>query len=51
MKIKLIKRLHEIMLEIMKADDAELTKIGIELADIEKKLMAYQPGKHFTNGN
>ena len=51
MKTKLIKRLHEIILEIVKADDAELTKIGIELAEIEKKLMAYHPGKHFTNGN
>ena len=51
MKTKLIKRLHEIMLEIIKADDAELTKIAIELAEIEKKLLAYQPGKHFTNDN
>lgn len=43
MKVKLIKRLHEIMLEIIKANDEELIKIGVELADIEKKLMAYQP--------
>ena len=43
MKVKLIKRLHEIMVEIVKANDKELDKIGIELADIEKKLLAYEP--------
>ena len=43
MKVKLIKRLHEIMLEIVKANDEELIKIGVELAEIEKKLMAYKP--------
>jgi hypothetical protein len=43
MKVKLVKRLHEIMLEIIKANDEELIKIGVELAEIEKKLMAYQP--------
>ncbi len=45
MKVKLIKRLHEIMVEIVKANDKELDKIGIELADIEKKLLAYEPKK------
>jgi hypothetical protein len=39
---KLIKRLNEIIAEILKADDAELDKIGIELLDIEKKLMGYK---------
>lgn len=30
------------MLEIGKANDAELDKIGIELADIEKELLQYR---------
>ena len=51
MKAKLIKRLHQIILEIAKADDKQLDKIGIELADIEKKLLGYVPEKKFTNGN
>lgn len=38
----ILKRLHEILLEIGKANDAELDKIGIELADIEKKLLQYR---------
>lgn len=41
-KIKLIKRLHEIQMEILKANDKELEKIGIELLEIEKKLMTYE---------
>jgi hypothetical protein len=45
MKKKLIKRLHEIQMEILKADDKELDKIGIELLEIEKKLMAYETPK------
>lgn len=45
MKLKLIKRLHEIQMEILKADDKELEKIGIELLEIEKKLMAYEAPK------
>lgn len=49
MKVKLIKRLHEIMLEIVKADDEELTKIGVELAEIEKKLMVYKPKREITD--
>ena len=47
MKIKLLKRLHEILLEIAKADDAGLNKIGAELAEIEKKLLEYAPQKDF----
>jgi len=38
----ILKRLHEILLEIGKANDAELDKIGIELADIEKELLQYR---------
>ena len=51
MKAKLIKRLHQIILEIAKADDKQLDKIGVELADIEKKLLGYVPEKKHTNGN
>ena len=51
MKTKLIKRLHQIILEIAKADDKELDKIGAELADIEKKLLSYVPEKKYPNGN
>lgn len=42
MKKKLIKRLHEIIMEIVNADEAELNAIGIELLEIEKKLVKYQ---------
>mgnify|MGYP003316698136 CR=1 FL=1 len=48
MKEKLIKRLNEILMEIVKANDAELDKIGVELLDIEKKLMNYNTGKTAT---
>lgn len=41
MKAKLIKRLHQIILEIAKADDKQLDKIGVELAEIEKALIQY----------
>ena len=51
MKTKLIKRLHQIILEIAKAYDKELDKIGAELADIEKKLLGYVPEKKYPNGN
>jgi hypothetical protein len=50
-KTKLIKRLHQIILEIAKADDKGLDKIGIELAEIEKKLLGYTPEKKYTDGN
>lgn len=49
MKVKLIKRLHEIMLEIVKADDEDLIKIGVELAEIEKKLMAHKPKREIMS--
>lgn len=45
MKKRLIKRLHQIMIEIVKADEVELNKIGAELLDIEKKLMLYNSTK------
>lgn len=43
MKEKIIKRLHQIQMQILKADEAELNKIGVELLEIEKKLMLYVP--------
>lgn len=45
MRKKLIRRLHQILMEIVKADDVELNKIGTELLEIEKKLMMYNPNK------
>ena len=41
MKTKLIKRLNEIMLEIVRAEDKELDAIGAELLEIEKKIIKY----------
>lgn len=43
MKKQIIKRLHEIQMQIVKANEAELNKIGVELLEIEKKLMLYTP--------
>ena len=43
MKKKIMKRLHEILIEIVKANDTDLDKIGAELVEIEKKLMGYKP--------
>ena len=43
MKKKIIQRLHEIQMQILKADEPELNKIGVELLEIEKKLMTYTP--------
>ena len=48
MKEKLIKRLNEILLEIVKANDADLDKIGVELLEIEKKIMNYNTNKTNT---
>ena len=42
MKQKLIKRLQELMLQIITCNDEELNKIGIELAVIEKQLITWQ---------
>ena len=42
MKQKLIKRLQELMLQIITYNDEELNKIGIELAEIEKQLITWQ---------
>lgn len=36
---KIIKRLHELQLMILTANDKELDKIAIELTEIEKKLI------------
>ena len=40
-KLAIIKRLREIQVLIIKADSAELNKLGAELAEIEKKLLNY----------
>jgi len=42
-KEKLLKRLHQILMEIAKANDTELDRIGVELAEIEKSLIQYTP--------
>lgn len=42
MKQKLIKRLQELMLQIITCNDEELNKIGVELAEIEKQLITWQ---------
>lgn len=47
MKKALLKRLHEILLEIAKADDRGLDKIGVELLEIEKQLMTWYPDKRY----
>ena len=38
-KASLLKRLHAIIIEIAKANNEDLDKIGVELAEIEKKLL------------
>jgi len=43
-KDAILKRLHEILLEIGRANDAELDKIGAELLEIEKQLLDYRYG-------
>ena len=42
MRKRLMKRLHEMLIEIIRANDPELDKLGVELVEIEKKLMAYK---------
>lgn len=49
MKAKLLKRLHELLILIVNANDEELNKIGVELVDIEKKLMQYNDKKIKNN--
>ena len=46
MKQKIIKKLHDLMLQIITCNDAELDKIGIELAEIEKQLINWQEKKY-----
>ena len=48
MKRKIIKRLNQIVIEILKADETELNRIGAELLDIEKKLLTYNVAKTST---
>ena len=49
MKQKLIKKLHDLMLQIITCNDAELDKIGIELDEIEKQLINWQEKKSQKN--
>ena len=42
-KEKLLKKLHQILIDIAKANDTELERIGVELAEIEKLLIQYTP--------
>lgn len=41
MKKKIVKRLHEIIIEIINADEEQLNVLGAELLEIEKKLLKY----------
>jgi hypothetical protein len=50
-RLDIIKRLNQIMTEIIKANDKELDKIGIELLEIEKKLMNYTEKKVSKGGH
>ena len=52
-KMRLIKRLQELQMLIITANDVELNKVEVELAEIEKKLITWtKKDKHeFTNGN
>ena len=45
MKIKIIKKLHQIIMEIAKVDEDGLNKIATELLEIEKKLMVHQSNR------
>jgi len=45
MKKRIVKKLHKIIIEILKVDEAELNKIGVELLDIEKKMLVYNVAK------
>lgn len=45
MKIKIIKKLHQIIMEIAKVDEDGLNKIAVELLEIEKKLMVHQSNR------
>ena len=42
MKEKILKRLYKLQMEIVKANNKELDEIGVELAEIEKKLLKYE---------
>ena len=48
MKEKIMKRLHQLQIEIIKANDKELDAIGLELIEIEKKLLKYNEDKGFN---
>lgn len=42
MKMKLIRKIHEMQMEILKTKDKELNKIAVDLLEIEKKIMVYE---------
>lgn len=48
-KEKILKRLHNLLMLIVKANDNELDKIGTELLEIEKKLVEYDTSKKIKN--
>ena len=45
MKEKILKRLHQLQIAIIRANDKELDQIGLELIEIEKQLLLYNEGK------
>lgn len=48
-KEKILKRLHNLLMLIVKANDNELDKIGTELLEIEKKIVEYDTSKKIKN--
>lgn len=45
MREKIVKRLHQLQMMILTANDKELDKIAIELVEIEKKLISLEISK------
>lgn len=48
-KQKILKKLHSLLIDIVKADNVELNKIGVELTEIEKKLISYTSASKETS--
>lgn len=49
MKEKMLKRLNELLILIVKADDKELNNIGKELLKIEAEILDYKKEKIIDN--
>ena len=45
MREKIVKRLHQLQMMILTANDKELDKVAIELVEIEKKLISLEISK------